>query len=176
MFNHESPRRGENFVSRKITLSLSNILAGKQDKMILGNLDALRDWGFAKDYVEGMWLILQQPEPDDFIFSTGKQYSVRDFIKEAFGLCGFDLGWRGSGVDEVGYDKNTNRILIGVDPSFFRPTEVDTLIGDSRKAKDILNWHTKIPFKELVHLMVESDLKRNGLDSEKFIKPCKMNS
>ena len=176
MFNHESPRRGENFVSRKITLSLANILAGKQDKIMLGNLDACRDWGFAKDYVEGMWLVLQQPEPDDFIFSTGQQYSVRDFILEAFSLCGFDLEWRGSGVDEVGFDKNTNRILIQVDPSFFRPTEVDTLVGNPRKAKDVLNWHAKTPFKELVHLMVESDLKGNGLDPEKFIKPCKMNS
>ena len=176
MFNHESPRRGENFVSRKISLSLANSLAGKQDKIMLGNLDARRDWGFAKDYVEGMWLALQQPEPDDFVFSTGQQHSVRDFIQEAFGLCGLDLQWRGSGVDEVGFDQNTNRILIQVDPSFFRPTEVDTLVGNPRKAKDVLNWHAKTPFKELVHLMVESDLKGNGLDPEKFIKPCKMNS
>ena len=137
---------------------------GKQDKIILGNLDARRDWGFAKDYVEGMWLVLQQPEPDDFVFSTGQQHSVRDFIREAFDLCGFDLGWRGSGVDEVGFDKNTNRVLIEIDPSHFRPAEVDTLIGDSRKAKDILNWHAKTSFKELVHLMVESDLNENGLE------------
>ncbi len=158
MFNHESPRRGENFVSRKITLSLA--------------LDARRDWGFAKDYVEGMWLTLQQPKPDDFIFSTGQQYSVRDFVREAFGLCGFDIAWRGSGTDEVGFDKNTNRVLVEVNPSFFRPTEVDTLIGDSSKAQKILNWHAKTPFKELVHLMVESDLKKSGLDPKKFLKPC----
>lgn len=176
MFNHESPRRGENFVSRKITLSLANILANKQDKIVLGNLDARRDWGFAKDYVEGMWLTLQQDKPDDFIFSTGKQYSVRDFLQEAFGLCGFDLAWRGAGVDEVGYDKKTNRTLVTVDPSFFRPTEVDSLIGNSRKAKETLNWHAKTPFKELVHLMVESDLKENGLDPYQFFKPCQINS
>ena len=173
MFNHESPRRGENFVSRKITLSLANILAEKQDKIILGNLDARRDWGYAKDYVEGMWLTLQQPKPDDFIFSTGRQYSVRDFVLEASTLCGFDIEWRNSGLDEVGFDKNTNRVLIKLDPSFIRPSEVDSLIGDSRKAKDILKWHAKTSFKELVRLMMESDLKENGLDSEKFLKPHK---
>ena len=172
MFNHESPRRGENFVSRKITLSLAKILAGQQEKFFLGNLDARRDWGFAKDYVEGMWLTLQQPKPDDFVFSTGKQYSVRDFVQEAFGFCGFDITWRGSRIDEVGFDKNTSRVLVEVNPSFFRPTEVDTLIGDPRKAQNILNWHAKTPFKELVHLMVESDLKEFGLDPKKFLKPC----
>ena len=171
MFNHESPRRGENYVSRKITLSLANILSGKQETIILGNLDARRDWGFAKDYVEGMWLTLQQPEPDDYIFATGQQYSVRDFILEASSLCGFDIEWRGSGLDEIGFDKNTNRNLIKVDSSFFRPTEVDTLIGDPRKAKEILNWQARTTFKELVHLMMESDLKGVGLSPENFIKP-----
>ena len=172
MFNHESPRRGENFVSRKITLSLAKILAGQQEKIFLGNLDARRDWGFAKDYVEAMWLSLQQPQPDDFIFSTGQQYSVRDFVREAFSLCGFDIVWRGSGTDEVGFDKNTNRVLVEVNPSFFRLTEVDTLLGDSSKAQNILNWHPKTTFKELVNLMVESDLKEAGLDPRKFLKPC----
>ena len=172
MFNHESPRRGENFVTRKITLSLAKILAGQQEKIFLGNLDARRDWGFAKDYVEAMWLSLQQPQPDDFIFSTGQQYSVRDFVREAFSLCGFDIVWRGSGTDEVGFDKNTNRVLVEVNPSFFRLTEVDTLIGDSSKAQKILNWHPKTTFKELVNLMVESDLKEAGLDPRKFLKPC----
>jgi GDPmannose 4,6-dehydratase len=172
MFNHESPRRGENFVSRKITLSLAKILAGQQEKIFLGNLDARRDWGFAKDYVEAMWLSLQQPQPDDFIFSTGQQYSVRDFVHEAFSLCGFDIVWRGSGTEEVGFDKNTNRVLVEVNPSFFRLTEVDTLLGDSSKAQNILNWHPKTTFKELVNLMVESDLKEAGLDPRKFLKPC----
>ena len=172
MFNHESPRRGENFVTRKITLSLAKILAGQQEKIFLGNLDARRDWGFAKDYVEAMWLSLQQPQPDDFIFSTGQQYSVRDFVREAFSLCGFDIVWRGSGTDEVGFDKNTNRVLVEVNPSFFRLTEVDTLLGDSSKAQNILNWHPKTTFKELVNLMVESDLKEAGLDPGKFLKPC----
>jgi GDPmannose 4,6-dehydratase len=174
MFNHESPRRGENFVSRKITLSLANILAEKQDKITLGNLDALRDWGFAKDYVEGMWLTLQQPKPDDYIFATGQQYSVRDFVMEACGLCGFNIAWRGSGTDEVGYDKNTDRILVEVDAAFLRPTDVDTLLGDSSKARKVLNWHPKISFKELVRLMVKSDLQASGLDTEKFLKPCKV--
>ena len=172
MFNHDSPRRGENFVTRKITLSLAKILAGQQEKIFLGNLDARRDWGFAKDYVEAMWLSLQQPQPDDFIFSTGQQYSVRDFVREAFSLCGFDIVWRGSGTDEVGFDKNTNRVLVEVNPSFFRLTEVDTLLGDSSKAQNILNWHPKTTFKELVNLMVESDLKEAGLDPRKFLKPC----
>jgi GDPmannose 4,6-dehydratase len=172
MFNHESPRRGENFVSRKITLSLAKILAGQQEKIFLGNLNAHRDWGFAKDYVEAMWLILQQPKPDDFVLSSGQQFSVRDFVQEAFSLCGFDIAWRGSGTDEVGFDKNTDRTLVEVNPSFFRPSEVDTLIGDSGKAKSILNWRSKTPFKELVYLMVESDLKEAGLDPKKFLKLC----
>ncbi|KMP10470.1 GDP-D-mannose dehydratase [Candidatus Nitromaritima sp. SCGC AAA799-A02] len=174
MFNHESPRRGENFVSRKITLSLADILAGKQDKLYLGNLNAKRDWGFAKDYVEGMWLVLQQDAPEDFLFSTGIQYSVRDFVQEAFGLCGFDLEWSGSGVDEVGIDKISKRTLIEVDPSFFRPAEVDSLIGNSKKANEKLNWHPKTSFKDLVYLMVESDLKANGLAPDKFIKSYEM--
>jgi len=169
MFNHESPRRGENFVSRKITLSLANILAEKQDKLLLGNMNAMRDWGYAKDYVEGMWLALQQDTPDDYIFATGLQFSVRDFVKESFGLCGFDIEWQGTGVDEVGIDSKSGRVLIGVDPSFFRPTEVDSLLGDSSKARTKLNWNPRTSFKDLVFLMVESDLINNGLAPEKLI-------
>ncbi len=176
MFNHESPRRGENFVTRKITLSLSNIIAGKQNKLRLGNLDALRDWGYAKDYVEGMWATLQQDAPEDYIFSTGQQYSVRNFIREAFGLCGYEIEWRGSGVDEVGFDKASGRVLIEIDPAYFRPAEVDSLIGNFSKAKEQLNWQPRTSFKELVYLMVESDLKVNGLDPTKYLKPCETTS
>jgi GDPmannose 4,6-dehydratase len=172
MFNHESPRRGESFVTRKITLSLSNIIAGKQTKLRLGNLDALRDWGYAKDYVEGMWAALQQDAPDDYIFATGEQYTVRDFVQEAFGLCGYKIEWRGSGVNEVGFDKTSGRVLIEIDPVYFRPAEVDTLIGNFDKAKDRLSWQPRTTFKELVHLMVESDLKANMLDPTKYLRPC----
>jgi|ETNmetMinimDraft_23_1059889.scaffolds.fasta_scaffold58227_1 GDPmannose 4,6-dehydratase len=174
MFNHESPRRGENFVTRKITLSLSNIIAGKQNKLRLGNLDALRDWGYAKDYVEGMWATLQQDTPDDYIFATGQQYTVRDFVREAFGLCGYEIEWRGSGTSEVGFDIASGRVLIEIDPSHFRPAEVDSLIGNYGKAKEQLNWQPRTSFKKLVHLMVESDLKANKLDPTKYIKPCEI--
>ncbi len=171
-FNHESPRRGENFVTRKITLSLANILAKKQDKLYLGNIDALRDWGYAKDYVEGMWATLQQDTPGDYIFATGRQYKVRDFIQEAFRLCGYDIKWRGSGTNEVGFDRISGRVLIEIDPAYFRPAEVDSLIGNFDKAKEQLNWQPKTSFKELVYMMVESDLKINKLDPAKYIKPC----
>jgi GDPmannose 4,6-dehydratase len=170
MFNHESPRRGENFVTRKITLSLSNIIAGKQSKLRLGNLDALRDWGYAKDYVEGMWAALQQGTSEDYIFATGRQYKVRDFVQEAFGLCGYDIKWRGSGTSEVGFDKASGQVLIEIDPAYFRPAEVDTLIGNFDKAKEQLGWQPKTSFKELVYLMVESDLKVNNLDPKKYLK------
>jgi GDPmannose 4,6-dehydratase len=171
MFNHESPRRGENFVTRKITISLSNIIAGKQNKLRLGNLDTLRDWGYAKDYVEGMWTTLQQDTPDDYIFATGHQHKVRDFVEEAFGLCGYEIEWRGSGTSEVGFDTASGRVLIEVDPAYFRPAEVDTLLGNYGKAKEQLNWKPRTSFKELVYLMVESDLKANKLDPTKYIKP-----
>ena len=175
-FNHESPRRGENFVTRKITLSLSNIIAGKQKKLRLGNLDSLRDWGYAKDYVEGMWATLQNDTPEDYIFATGQQHKVRDFIQEAFGFCGYDIMWRGSGTNEVGFDKTSGQVLIEVDPLYYRPTEVDTLLGNFDKAKTQLNWQPKTTFKELVRLMVEADLKENNLDPTKYIKPCKIDS
>jgi GDPmannose 4,6-dehydratase len=175
-FNHESPRRGENFVTRKITLSLSNIIAGKQDKLRLGNIDSLRDWGYAKDYVEGMWAALQYHTAEDYVFATGQQYNVRAFVQEAFGLCGYNIQWRGSGTNEVGFDKESGEVLIEIDPSYYRPAEVDTLIGNFDKAKTKLNWEPKTSFKELVYLMVESDLKANNLDPEKYLKSCKTNS
>ena len=175
-FNHESPRRGENFVTRKITLSLANIITGKQKTLRLGNIDSLRDWGYAADYVKGMWATLQNDSPEDFIFATGKQYSVRDFIDEAFGLCGYDIKWRGEGTDEVGFDKNSGQVLIEIDPQYYRPAEVDTLIGNFDKAKTQLNWQPETSFKELVYLMVEADLKANNLDPKKYIKLCDVNN
>ena len=168
-FNHESPRRGENFVTRKITLSLADIIAGKQNTVRLGNLDSLRDWGYAKDYVEGMWLALQHDTPGDYVFATGFQYNVRKFVEEAFGICGYNIEWRGSGSNEVGFDKISGRVLIEIDPLYYRPTEVDTLIGNFDKAKRELNWQPKTSFKELVHMMVESDLKAKNLDPKKYI-------
>ena len=170
-FNHESPRRGENFVTRKITLSLSSIIAGKQNTLRLGNIDSLRDWGYAKDYVQGMWAALQHDTPSDYVFATGQQYNVRNFVEEAFGLCGYDIAWRGSGTDEVGFDKTSGRVLIEIDPLYYRPAEVDTLVGNFDKAKRELNWEPKTSFKELVHLMVESDLKTNNLDPKKYLQP-----
>ena len=164
MFNHESPRRGENFVTRKITLSLANILAGKQEKLSLGNLDSKRDWGYAKDYVEGMWLALQQEKPEDYVFATGTQKSIRDFVKEAFDNCGFDIEWQGEGLEEKGVDRNSGKVLIEVDPKFFRPAEVDMLIGDSNKAFEKLGWKARTHFHELVRIMVKSDLLQKGLD------------
>ena len=160
LFNHESERRGETFVTRKITLAAANIAAGKQDKLYLGNLDALRDWGYAKDYVECMWLILQQDEPEDFVIATGEQYSVRDFCTLSFKYAGIELEWHGSGVDEKGIDKATGKVLVEVSPDFFRPTDVVTLLGDPTKAREKLGWNPrKTSFEELVRLMTEHDIK-----------------
>lgn len=160
LFNHESERRGETFVTRKITLAAANISAGKQDKLYLGNLDSLRDWGYAKDYVECMWLILQHGNPDDFVIATGEQHSVREFCTLSFHYAGIELEWRGNGVDEKGIDKKTGRILVEVSPEFFRPTDVATLLGNPAKAKAALGWDpTKTPFEELVRLMTENDIK-----------------
>ena len=153
LFNHESPRRGETFVTRKITQALSKISVGLQDCLYLGNLDAKRDWGHAKDFVEAMWLMLQQDEPDDFVIATGKQYSVRDFVKEAAPYFGMKIVWIGEGLDEVGIDANTNRAVIRVDPKYFRPAEVETLLGDASKAKEKLGWEPKISFEQLVEDM-----------------------
>lgn len=159
LFNHESERRGETFVTRKITLAASRIAQGFQKKLYLGNLSALRDWGYAKDYVECMWLILQQEKPDDFVVATGEQHSVREFATLAFHEAGIELEWKGEGVDEKGYNKATGEVLVEVDPKYFRPAEVQTLLGDPTKAKSVLGWNpTKTPFKKLVQLMVQHDM------------------
>lgn len=160
LFNHESERRGETFVTRKITLAAANIAAGKQDKLYLGNLDSLRDWGYAKDYVECMWLILQHDVPDDFVIATGEQHSVREFCTLSFKFAGIDLEWKGNSIGEKGVDKKTDKVIVEVSPEFFRPTDVVTLLGDPSKAKKILGWNpTKTSFEELVRLMTENDLK-----------------
>jgi GDPmannose 4,6-dehydratase len=153
LFNHESPRRGETFVTRKITRGLSRISAGLQDCLYLGNLNAKRDWGHAKDFVEAMWLMLQQDEPEDYVIATGKQYSVRDFVETAAPIFGMKIEWMGEGLEEVGYDWNTKKPVIKVDPKYFRPAEVETLLGDPTKAKEELGWEPKTSFKELVEDM-----------------------
>ena len=160
LFNHESPRRGENFVTRKITLAASNIKLGKQEKLYLGNLDAQRDWGYAKDYVECMWLILQHDNPDDFVIATGEMHTVREFCSIAFKELGINLKWEGKGIDEKGIDIETGKVIVEVDPQFFRPTEVNELCGNPKKAKELLKWNPqKTSFKTLVKEMVKSDLK-----------------
>lgn len=159
LFNHESPRRGENFVSRKITMCLAQILAGKLDTLHLGNLEAKRDWGYAKDYVEGMWLMLQQDRPDDYILATNKNHSVREFVEEACKVAGISLEWKGKGKTEKGIDRKTGKTIVAIDPRYFRPAEVDTLLGDYSKAKKQLGWQPKVEFKELVKIMMESDMK-----------------
>ena len=153
LFNHESPRRGETFVTRKITRGLSQISVGLQNVLYLGNLDAKRDWGHAKDYVEAMWLMLQQDEPDDYVIATGEQYSVRDFVEEAAPLFGFNIEWMGEGLDEIGIDKTTKRTIVAVNEKYFRPAEVESLLGDATKAKEKLGWEPKTTFKQLVEDM-----------------------
>jgi GDPmannose 4,6-dehydratase len=153
LFNHESPRRGETFVTRKITQALSKISVGLQDCLYLGNLNARRDWGHAKDFVGAMWLMLQQDEPDDYVIATGVQYSVKDFIEEAAPYFGMKIVWMGEGLNEIGYDLNTKKEVIRVDPKYFRPAEVETLLGDASKAKEKLGWEPKISFKQLVEDM-----------------------
>ena len=153
LFNHESPRRGETFVTRKITRGLSRISSGLQDCIELGNLNAKRDWGHAKDYVEAMWLMLQQDEPDDYVIATGQQYSVKEFIEEAAPIFGFNIEWMGEGLDEIGYDWGMKRSVIKVNDRYFRPAEVESLLGDATKAKEKLGWEPKTKFKELVEDM-----------------------
>lgn len=160
LFNHESERRGENFVTRKITLAASRIAQGFQDKLYLGNLDSLRDWGYAKDYVECMWLILQHETPEDFVIATGEYHTVREFCTLAFKEVGIELRWEGKGVEEKGIDVNTGRELVAVDPKYFRPAEVELLLGDPTKAKTMLGWNPrKTSFPELVKIMVQHDMK-----------------
>ena len=158
LFNHESERRGENFVTRKITLAAGRIAEGLQDHLELGNLDSLRDWGYAKDYVECMWLMLQQDKPDDFVIATGEQHTVRDFTEQAFAVNGMTIRWEGEGVDEKGYDTVTGKLLVNVNPQWFRPTDVDNLWGDPTKAKTALGWNPqKTSYDELVRIMAEHD-------------------
>ncbi len=160
LFNHESERRGETFVTRKITIAAARIVQGFQDRLYLGNLDARRDWGYAKDYVECMWLILQHPEPEDFVIATGEMHTVREFATLAFRHVGIELEWKGEGVDEKGIDKATGRVIVEVDPKYFRPCEVEQLLGDPTKARKLLGWNpTKTSFADLVRIMVEHDMK-----------------
>lgn len=158
LFNHESPRRGENFVTRKITQAVARIYKGKQEKLTLGNLNAKRDWGFAGDYVEGMWLMLQQDKPDDYVLASNETHTVREFVELAFAEVGIKIRWEGIGIEEKGYDRTTGRLLVDIDKRFFRPAEVDLLWGDATKAEKELGWKRKVSFKELVSMMVKSDL------------------
>ncbi len=165
LFNHESERRGETFVTRKITLAASRIAQGKQDKLFLGNLDSLRDWGYARDYVECMWLILQNDKPEDFVIATGVQHSVREFATLAFHYAGIELEWHGSDMEEKGIDKSTNKVLVEVSPDFYRPTDVVNLFGDPTKARTELGWNpTKTSFEELVKIMVDYDMKKVAVE------------
>jgi GDPmannose 4,6-dehydratase len=179
LFNHESPRRGETFVSRKITRGAGRIRHGIQDQLYLGNLEARRDWGYAKDYVEAMWLMLQQPEPDDYVIATGKTHSVREFCERAFRRAGFDLEWRGAGLEEVGVERGTGRTLVAIDPGYLRPAEVDCLEGDASKARAKLGWAPRVGFEELVDLMTDADLesavreRRSGaVPIERSVRPA----
>jgi len=164
LFNHESPRRGETFVTKKITHTLAKIMTGEKDCLYLGNIDAQRDWGYAKDYVEGMWLMLQQEKPDDYVLATGEMHSVREFIEECCKILHIDLQWKGKGTKEVGIDKKTKKEIIRIDPKYFRPAEVEQLLGDPTKARKILKWKPKTTFKQLVKIMLEDDLKNEGVE------------
>ena len=169
LFNHESPRRGEIFVTRKITMAVASIMAGKQEKLSLGNMDAKRDWGFAGDYIEGMWRMLQQDEPRDYVLATNETHTVREFVELAFAEVGIEIEWKGTGEDEKGYDKKTGRLMVDVDPRYFRPAEVELLWGDATKAETDLGWERKVSFRKLVEMMVDEDMKAiAGMSSEEF--------
>lgn len=169
LFNHESPRRGDNFVTRKITIAVANIMAGKQEKLSLGNMDAKRDWGFAGDYVEGMWRILQQDKPGDYVLATNETHTVREFVELAFAEVGVTVEWKGTGVEEKGYDKATGKLLVDVNPEFFRPAEVEFLWGDASKAERELGWKREVSFPQLVQMMVDEDMKKfAGISASEF--------
>jgi GDPmannose 4,6-dehydratase len=167
LFNHEGPTRGETFVTRKITRAVAAIELGLQERVYLGNLDAERDWGHARDYVEGMWMMLQQDEPDDYVLATGEKHAVREFVERAFDHVGRPIAWRGKGVEETGVDAKTGKILVEIDPRYFRPTEVDLLLGDPRKAHQKLGWRHKTSFADLVGEMVENDRRQVRLERER---------
>ena len=178
LFNHESPVRGETFVTRKITRALARISLGLQYTVFLGNLNALRDWGHAKDYVEMQWLMLQQKEPEDYCIATGVQYSVKEFIEIAWSFLGFSIRWEGEGINEKGYDTNTGNLIVAVDSQYFRPTEVKTLLGDATKAREKLGWEPKISFSEMVNEMMENDInlaKRDSLIKKHGFKSVQSN-
>ena len=169
LFNHESPRRGENFVTRKITMAVASIMAGKQEKLSLGNMNAKRDWGFAGDYVKGMWMMLQQDKPGDYVLATNETHTVREFVEEAFKQVGINIRWEGTGAEEKGYDAETGKLLVDVNPEFYRPAEVEFLWGDCTKAEKELGWKRDIDFKALVAMMMDSDMKEiAGAGCEEF--------
>jgi GDPmannose 4,6-dehydratase len=165
LFNHESPRRGENFVTRKITLGLARVKAGLQRVLALGNLDSKRDWGYAKDYVEMMWMMMQRDEPEDFVVATGETHTVREFVERSAQVAGYDIVWEGEAAEELGRDRASGEVIVKVDPRFYRPAEVDLLLGDPSKAKDLLGWEPKVTFEELVEIMMRADLELHDVAS-----------
>jgi GDPmannose 4,6-dehydratase len=166
LFNHESPRRGKRFVSRKITIAVAKIKAGIQDKLYIGNLDAKRDWGYAPEYVEAMWKMMQLDKPVDLVIATGQTHTVREFVEKAFGCAGIEIVWEGEGVETKGIDKKTGKILVEVDPRYFRPAEVDVLIGDPSKAKEVIGWDPQVKFEQLVEIMVKADIDKLAKEGE----------
>ncbi len=170
LFNHESPRRGGTFVTKKVTNAFAKIKLGRQDKVFLGNLDAKRDWGYAKDFVEAMWMMLQQPKPDDYVVATGESHTVREFVEHTARLLGYEIKWQGKGTEEKGIDVKTGKTLVEIDPRYFRPTEVDFLLGDASKAKKIFGWEPKVKFEGLVKLMVEAEFEGMGLVARDYME------